>query len=68
MGLNRVTIDPAGDRPANAAQLRDIEIMSSGYGFKGDVVDGLMEALQGGSHRVGRFYSKDYAAYINRGG
>ena len=61
-----VTIDPAAIDPRMPLNYVIYEIMSSGYGFKGDVVDGLMEALQRGATGR-RFYSKDYAAYINRG-
>lgn len=44
------------------------ELMSSGYGFKGDVVDSLVDALQKGEESTGkRFYSKEYVAYIDRG-
>ena len=42
------------------------EILSSRFGFKGDVVDGLCRAAQ--SQNSGRrFYSRNYVAYINRG-
>lgn len=61
-----VTIDPAAIDPRMPLNYVIYEIMSSGYGFKGDVVDGLMEALQRGATGR-RFYSKDYAAYIDRG-
>ncbi len=41
------------------------ELLSSYYGFKGDVIDSLLGAYEGG--RSGRrFYSKGYVAYINR--
>ncbi|MBO5805540.1 MAG: tRNA lysidine(34) synthetase TilS [Tidjanibacter sp.] len=42
------------------------EIMSQYYGFKGDVVDSLSDALAAGSTGK-RFYSKDWVAYIDRG-
>lgn len=42
------------------------ELMSRFYGFKGDVVDSLYEALKAGSTGR-RFYSKDWVAYIDRG-
>jgi tRNA(Ile)-lysidine synthase len=42
------------------------ELLNDGYGFKGDVVDALVEALAaGGSGK--RFYARDYVAYIDRG-
>ena len=41
-----VTIDPAAIDPRMPLNYVIYEIMSSGYGFKGDVVDGLMESLQ----------------------
>lgn len=42
------------------------EIMSSGYSFKGDVIDRLSEALH--KNATGKkFYSKEYVAYIDRG-
>lgn len=44
------------------------ELMNSQYGFKGDVVDSLVDALQKGDESTGkRFYSRDYVAYIDRG-
>lgn len=42
------------------------EIMSQYYGFKGDVVDSLTDALAAGATGK-RFYSKDWVAYIDRG-
>lgn len=42
------------------------EIMSQNYGFKGDVVDSLCDALKSDSTGK-RFYSKDWVAYIDRG-
>ena len=42
------------------------ELMSHNYGFKGDVVDSLCDALAKGSTGK-RFYSKDWVAYIDRG-
>ena len=42
------------------------EILSSRFGFKGDVVDGLCRALQ--SDTTGRrFYSLSHVAYVDRG-
>ncbi len=42
------------------------ELMSHNYGFRGDVVDSLCEALRNNSTGK-RFYSKDWVAYIDRG-
>ena len=42
------------------------ELMSQNYGFKGDVVDSLCNALRAGSTGK-RFYSRDWVAYIDRG-
>lgn len=42
------------------------EILSSRFGFKGDVVDGLYRALQ--NETTGRrFYSRSHVAYVDRG-
>lgn len=42
------------------------ELLNSAYGFKGDVIDGLCQALdQGLSGR--RFYSPGHVAYVDRG-
>ena len=42
------------------------EILSSEYGFKGDVVDALCHAIDGGSTGR-RFYSREWVAVIDRG-
>jgi tRNA(Ile)-lysidine synthase len=42
------------------------EIMSQYYGFKGDVVDSLCDALKVGATGK-RFYAKDWVAYTDRG-
>lgn len=42
------------------------ELLSQNYGFKGDVVDNLCEALRAGATGK-RFYSRDRVAYIDRG-
>lgn len=42
------------------------ELLSSGYGFKGDVIDGIVSALEGGSSGR-RFYSRDHVAFTDRG-
>jgi tRNA(Ile)-lysidine synthase len=42
------------------------ELLNSGYGFKGDVIDGIVSSLEkGGSGK--RFYSRDRVAYTDRG-
>jgi tRNA(Ile)-lysidine synthase len=42
------------------------ELLSSSYGFKGDVIDGIVASLEkGGSGK--RFYSRDRVAYTDRG-
>lgn len=42
------------------------ELMNQNYGFKGDVVDSLCDALRAGATGK-RFYSRDWVAYIDRG-
>ena len=42
------------------------EILSSKYGFKGDVTDALCKAVTNASSGK-RFYSKDWVAYVDRG-
>lgn len=42
------------------------ELLSSAYGFKGDVCDALCKVLERGSTGK-RFYSKSHTAYIDRG-
>lgn len=42
------------------------ELLNDGYGFKGDVVDALVESLRAGNTGK-RFYSRDHVAYIDRG-
>jgi tRNA(Ile)-lysidine synthase len=42
------------------------ELLNSGYGFKGDVVEELNKALKRGVTDR-RFYSRDYVAYLDRG-
>lgn len=61
-----VTIDPTAIDPSMPLNYVIYEIMSSGYGFKGDVIDGLIDALlRGATGR--RFYTKDHVAYVDRG-
>lgn len=54
-------IDPAFPR-----EFVIYELLSSAYGFKGDVIDGLCHAL---AHGVTgrRFYSRERVAYVDRG-
>lgn len=60
-----VTIDPSKIDSRMPLNYVIYELMSSGYGFKGDVIDGLFESLQ--RHATGkRFYSKNYTACIDR--
>ncbi len=42
------------------------ELLNDGYGFKGDVVDALVESLRTGTSGK-RFYARDYVAHIDRG-
>lgn len=42
------------------------ELLSSSYGFKGDVIDSLCRALDH-QHTGRRFYSREWVAYIDRG-
>ncbi len=42
------------------------ELLSSGYGFKGDVIDQITGVLEKGWSGK-RFYSRDYVAYTDRG-
>ncbi|MDR2890215.1 MAG: tRNA lysidine(34) synthetase TilS [Alistipes sp.] len=41
------------------------ELMSSGYGFRGDVIDAIVGALEKGSSGR-RFYSRDWVAFTDR--
>lgn len=42
------------------------ELLSSGYGFKGDVIDALCRALKQGTTGR-RFYAREYVGYVDRG-
>ena len=42
------------------------ELMSSGWGFKGDAIDGITASLQRGDSGR-RFYSRDHVAFTDRG-
>lgn len=65
--MNGLTIiDPAKIDPRMPLNYVIYEIMNSGFGFKGDVVDHLVDALQRGATGK-RFYSRDYSAVIDRG-
>lgn len=60
------TIDPSRIDPKLPLNYVIYELMSSGYGFKGDVIDDLFEALR--RNATGRrFYSKSHVATIDRG-
>lgn len=60
------TIDPSRIDPKLPLNYVIYELMSAGYGFKGDVTDALFEALR--RNATGRrFYSKGYFACIDRG-
>ncbi len=42
------------------------ELLNSRFGFKGDIIDSLLSSLLKGNCG-GRFYSRDFVAYIDRG-
>ncbi len=52
--------------PALPRQFVIYELLSSSYGFKGDVIDSLIKSLDSESSGR-RFYSKEYVAYTHRG-
>lgn len=59
-------IDTERIDPAFPAGFVIYELLNSGYGFKGDVVDQIVSVLgKGWSGK--RFYSRDYVAYTDRG-
>lgn len=61
-----ITVDPEKIDPGMPVNFVIYELLSLGYGFKGDVVDELFESLM--RNATGKkFYSKDYAAWIDRG-
>lgn len=60
-----VVIDPSKIDPSFPMGFVIYELMSV-YGFKGDVVDALCGSLRTGQSGK-RFYSREYAAYIDRG-
>jgi tRNA(Ile)-lysidine synthetase, C-terminal domain len=61
-----ITIDPEKIDNGMPVNFVIYELLNSGYGFKGDVVDEIGEAfLKGATGK--RFYSRDYVAWIDRG-
>ena len=59
-------IDPSQIDSGMPLQFVIYELLSSGFGFKGDVIDSLLDVLKRGT--TGRkFYSKSHTAYIDRG-
>ena len=63
-GIIAINIDRITD--ADTREFVIYEILSSRFGFKGDVVDGLCRALQ--NETTGRrFYSRSHVAYVDRG-
>ena len=76
--INHIYADAVSDENGiisiNTSRIMDVEsrdfviyeILSSRFGFKGDVVDALCKALQ--NQTTGRrFYSRSHVAYIDRG-
>lgn len=59
-------IDTSKIDPAFPVNFVIYELLSSGYGFKGDVVDRIWEVLEKG-YSGKRFYSREYVAYTDRG-
>ncbi len=59
-------IDVAAIDPAYPVDFVIYELLSSGFGFKGDVIDGITRSLENGSSGR-RFYSRDHVAWIDRG-
>ena len=61
-----ITIDISRIKDSESRDFVIYEILSSRFGFKGDVVDGLCKALQ--NDTTGRrFYSRTHVAYADRG-
>ena len=61
-----ITIDISHIKDSESRDFVIYEILSSRFGFKGDVVDGLCKALQ--NDTTGRrFYSRTHVAYADRG-
>lgn len=61
-----IVIDPAKIHPGLPADFVIYELMSTGYGFRGDAIDALNKSLATGVSGK-RFYARDYMAYIDRG-
>lgn len=61
-----VYIHPARIDPGYPQGFVIYELLNDGYGFKGDVVDALVDALHAGWSGK-RFYARDHVAYIDRG-
>ncbi len=59
-------IDTERIDPAFPAGFVIYELLSSGYGFRGDVIDQITGVLEKGWSGK-RFYSRDYVAYTDRG-
>jgi len=59
-------IDPARIDPGFPAGFVIYQMLSSAYGFKGEVTDALVRSLQHGSSGR-RFYAKEYVASTDRG-
>ncbi len=59
-------IDTGRIDPAYPVGFVIYELLSSGYGFKGDVIDQIAEVLEKGWSGK-RFYSRDWVAYTDRG-
>jgi tRNA(Ile)-lysidine synthase len=58
-------IDPAHIDPAYPAGFVVYELLNSGWGFKGDVIDGILDSLERGESGK-RFYARDHVAWIDR--
>ncbi len=62
----RAVIDTTRIDPAFPAGFVIYELLNSGWGFKGDVIDRIAGSVERGDSGR-RFYSRDYAAYTDRG-
>ncbi len=63
---NTATIEVENIDPAFPVGFVVYELMSSGWGFKGDAADGITAALERGETGR-RFYSRDHVAFTDRG-
>jgi tRNA(Ile)-lysidine synthase len=61
-----VTVDTDKIDPSFPVGFVIYELLSSGYGFRGDVIDGIVVVLEKGWSGK-RFYSRDWVAYTDRG-